>query len=70
MKAKRFPIQKAGRWVQPIMRNYLLACCDCCLVHRLDFRIVGTRKLRVQFRVYRHVGQTKALRKREGVIVR
>lgn len=70
MKAKPFRKQKAGRWVQPVERGYLMACCDCCLVHRLDFRILGARKPRVQFRVYRHVGQTKALRKREGIVVR
>lgn len=70
MKAKRFPKQKAGKWIQPVERGYLMACCDCCLVHRLDFRVVGVRKKRVQFRVYRHIGQTKALRKRSGVVVR
>ncbi len=70
MKARAFPKQKAGKWVKPVERGYLMACCDCCLVHRLDFRVVGVRKKRVQFRVYRRVGQTKALRKREGVVVR
>lgn len=66
----RFPTQKAGRWVQPVERGYLMGCCDCGLVHRLDFRIVGIRKQRVQFRAYRHIGQTKALRKRNGVTIR
>lgn len=70
MKARRFPKQKDGAWVQPVMRGYLLGCCDCGLVHKLDFRIAGVRKLRVQFRASRHIGQTKALRKREGITVR
>ena len=70
MRRRPFPKEKAGRWVQPVERGYLMACCDCCLVHRLDFRIVGIRKNRVQFRAYRHIGQTKALRKRRGVTVK
>ena len=70
MKTRKYPKQKAGKWVQPVMRGYLMACCDCCLVHRLDFRIVGVRKPAVQFRAYRHIGQTRALRKREGVKVK
>ena len=67
---KAFPKQKVGKWVQPVERGYLMACCDCYLVHRLDFRVVGTKRPRVQFRAYRHIGQTKALRKRRGVTVR
>ena len=38
------------RWVQPVMKGYLLACCDCGLVHRLDFRIHNGR---IQFRAQR-----------------
>lgn len=63
----RFPKVKAGRWVQPVARGYLLARCDCSLVHRMDFRI---ERGRVQLRAYRAVGHTKALRKRDGVTVR
>ena len=43
-----------SRWVQPVPKGYLMACCDCGLVHRLDFRIVkGETKDRVQFRAQR-----------------
>ena len=38
------------RWVQPISRGYLMECCDCNLVHRLDFRVIAGR---VQFRAQR-----------------
>lgn len=41
---------KEGEWVQPVRKGYLFRCCDCDLVHRMDFRIY---KGRVQFRVYR-----------------
>lgn len=73
MKPRAFPKQRAGRWVQPKRIGYLMACCDCGLVHRMDFRIVadqGGQRQRVQFRTWRHKEQTKALRKRDGIIVR
>ena len=55
MKAKRFRVEKEvangwSRWVQPVKRGYLMSCCDCGLVHRMDFRIAGER---VQFRAQR-----------------
>lgn len=55
---------KAGEWVTPVHQGYLMECCDCGLVHRLDFRVIKAHKLgdlaqiqnakyRVQFRAYR-----------------
>lgn len=35
-----------GEWVQPKRRGYQLECCDCGLVHILNFRTSGDR---VQF---------------------
>lgn len=49
----------AGQWVQPIRKGYKLACCDCGLVHRMDFRI---HKQRAQFRVFRDSRATGAMR--------
>lgn len=48
-------------WVQPRMKKYLMACCDCDLVHELQFRIAGEK---VQFRARRAEGYTRMLRKR------
>lgn len=42
--------QKDGEWVQPIRKGYKMACCDCGLVHSIDFRI---KLNRVQFKAYR-----------------
>lgn len=39
-----------GEWIQPVMKGYRMACCDCGLVHALDFRI---RKGKVQLRAFR-----------------
>lgn len=68
-----------SRWVQPVMRNYLMACCDCGLVHRVSFRIIKiTKKLaggvirgvrvgghQVQFKAQRASNYTK--RQRKGI---
>jgi hypothetical protein len=58
---------EAGEWIQPVRRGYKLACCDCGLVHRVDFRI---HRGRAQFRVFlapRSTGQMRRhmLRRRE-----
>lgn len=37
-----------GEWVEPVHRKFSLQCCDCALVHDMDFRVV---KGAVQFRV-------------------
>jgi hypothetical protein len=35
---------KAGQWVSPQMRGYLMKCCDCGLVHKFNFRVVKVKK--------------------------
>lgn len=68
MKIKRFRQEHAegprgfSRWVQPAVPKYFLACCDCNLVHEMQFRIVGIRKKRVQFRARRARNYTAKLR--------
>lgn len=51
---------KAGEWVQPVRKGYKMACCDCGLVHVLDFRVVNRR---IQFRAFRNERSTAALRR-------
>ena len=36
------------RWVQPRPEKYLIKCCDCGLVHELQFRIVGNAQFRAR----------------------
>lgn len=50
-----------GDWVQPVRRDYRMSCCDCGLVHRLDFRLVDGR---IQFRAARHRRATAQIRRR------
>lgn len=49
-----------GEWVQPVRRGYRFRCCDCGLVHRLDFRL---RHGRVQFRAFRDNRSTGQVRR-------
>jgi len=58
---------KAGEWVQPVEQGYKMACCDCGLVHTMDFRIENGR---VQFRVTRNNRATGQMRRHQGIIVR
>ncbi len=49
-----------GQWVEPILKGYKLMCCDCGLVHTMDFRVSGKR---VQFRVFRNNRSTALARR-------
>lgn len=50
---------EAGEWVRPIKHGYKLACCDCGLVHIMDFKTTHKGQ-RVQFRVWRDERATAA----------
>ena len=51
---------KAGDWEQPVRRGYKLCCCDCGLVHRVNFRIV---KGKIQMQWWRANGATGHVRR-------
>jgi hypothetical protein len=61
---KRYPAVKAGEWVQPVRKGYKMACCDCGLVHVMNFRI---RKGRVQLQAFRDNRATAQIRRRRHV---
>lgn len=48
----KFKTVGPGEWQQPKEKGYLMQCCDCGLVHRMDFRIYRGR---IQFRAFRNV---------------
>lgn len=56
----RYPQVKTNEWVTPIRKGYKMACCDCGLVHELDFRIVDGK---IQFRARRNKRSTGQLRR-------
>lgn len=56
------------QWVRPRRRGYKAMCCDCGLVHVLEFRLVreGRRGQRIEFRAARDnraTGQARRKRK-------
>ena len=58
-----------GQWIQPVMRGYRMACCDCSLVHRMNFKIVRVKRgkddeRRVEFQVFRDYDQTRIQRQK------
>ncbi len=57
MKYRQF---KDNEWVQPRMRHHRMKCCDCGLVHEMDFRI---HRGRIQFRAKRHARATASARR-------
>ena len=63
----RYDCPEADEWVQPIPVGYRLACCDCSLVHEIDFRVISDETdpelQHVQFRVRRNNRATAAMRR-------
>lgn len=49
-----------GEWVTPVHRGYRMACCNCGLVHRLNFRVVGRR---IEFCAFRDNRATALVRR-------
>lgn len=72
----RFKQEYAGkdgwsRWVTPIRKGYRLGCCDCSLVHTMEFRVVQVSgRQKIQFRCRRNARSTAALRRNHGVTVK
>jgi hypothetical protein len=56
---------RAGEWMFPRHDNYKMQCCDCGLVHRLDFRVVTDTSGRqsVKFRAFRNNRSTALTRR-------
>ncbi len=52
---------KDGEWVAPIRRGFQLGCCDCGLIHDMDFRV---NKGVLRFRMTRNKRATNLRRKK------
>lgn len=63
-KRRRYDSPSAGEWVRPVRQGYRMACCDCGLVHRIDFAHIpyGSGR-KVIFRVWRDERATAAMRR-------
>jgi len=60
----KYLIVKDNEWVRPKMKGYKLQCCDCGLVHEIDFKIVkyGNGN-KVEFRARRNNKSTGQIRR-------
>ena len=57
----------AGQWVYPKRKGYRMQCCDCGLVHAVDFRIVKYGKRRkIEWRMFRDNRATAAVRRKKS----
>jgi len=57
---KTYEKPKENEWIQPVRKNYKMCCCDCGLVHEMDFRM---HKGRIQFRARRNSRSTGQVRR-------
>lgn len=49
-----------GEWIRVRKRNFKEQCCDCGLVHRLDFRVIDGN---IEIRTRRDERSTSAIRR-------
>ncbi len=59
-----YPVHGDGEWIRPVRRGYKLGCCDCGLVHRINFKLVpyGSGK-KIKFQAWRDERATAAVRR-------
>lgn len=56
----RFVNVGPGEWQQPVRKGYKMACCDCGLVHNMEFRV---HKGKIQIRGWRNSRSTAQMRR-------
>ena len=62
----KYDNKKDGEWSKVIGRNHKIMCCDCGLVHLLDFRI---KKGKIEFRGFRDNRATGQARRHRNIKV-
>jgi hypothetical protein len=51
----KYPRVTDGDWVRPFMKGYRMMCCDCGLVHVVNFRVRNWKSgAKVEFQAVRH----------------
>ncbi len=70
MKSVRYEIVFDGDWERAKMRGERQQCCDCGLIHIIDYRIVRNgKRAEVEVRSRRDDKATARLRKRAGISI-
>ena len=59
----RYDEPDAGEWIEIVLRNFRLRCCDCDLVHKMDFKI---KKGKIWMRTFRDQRATAACRRKNS----
>jgi hypothetical protein len=60
----RYKKAKDGEWIKPVRRGYKMQCCDCGLVHVIDFKLIPwAAGKKVIFRARRDERATAACRR-------
>ena len=64
MKYLQHPIDEKGwtEWIEPAKFGYRLGCCDCGLVHNINFRV---KNKKIQFQAQRNERATSAKRRKK-----
>lgn len=71
MSKRRYPQIEDGEWVRPTMKMHKEQCCDCGLIHKVEYEIVsvGKGKEGIRYRSSRDERATAAARNRLGIRV-
>ena len=57
-----------GKYFKPVMKGYRMHCCDCGLVHVIDFKVIHHgRGHKVLLRAKRDNRATNRIRARKGI---
>lgn len=69
----KFGSVPANQWHKPVKTDYKMGCCDCGLVHNVDFKVVNPKTGKeikgavVLIRLRRNERSTSAKRRHSGV---
>lgn len=66
MKSRKYHQVHDGVWFKPTMKNHMEQCCDCGLIHKVEYRIVDGE---IEYKAWRVKGETKEVRRRRRISV-
>jgi hypothetical protein len=62
----KYKEESPGVWIRPVKKGYKMMCCDCGLVHKIDFgHIKYGNGRKVVFRCWRDNRATAAARRKK-----
>jgi len=64
-KYEKYRKHEEGEWVRPIRKNWQMCCCDCGLVHTIDFKVKNKVIWLRAFRNNRSTGQVRRHMKKD-----